>query len=239
MADGADDASWTLLNVDTKSTFEMRHWLVRNAGMGTEQKEFEANFEARYGKLMQTTFLQACVSIISQRIEDAQRTVDEEQTRKEESGEVETVAQRLTRQKEERKAAAMERSRLRQQGEGYFDEAKKANEKGTQHRAYPPTTHPPTPTHCLLWPVPPPPPRARLPACPGAATAAMLTLPLPRLSLPALEEAEARKAAEEEEAASGGAAAAAAAAADGDDAEEADQPADPLALNCKFKVFAR
>ena len=181
--DGADDASWTLLNVDTKSTFEMRHWLVRNAGMGTEQKEFEANFEARYGKLMQTTFLQACVSIISQRIEDAQRTVDEEQTRKEESGEVETVAQRLTRQKEERKAAAMERSRLRQQGEGYFDEAKKANEKGTQHRACPPTTHPPTPTHCLLWPVPPPPPPrppARLPGrcyCRDAHTATATTVP--------------------------------------------------------------
>jgi hypothetical protein len=238
MADGADDASWTLLNVDTKSTFEMRHWLVRNAGLGTEQKEFEVNFEARYGKLMQTTFLQACVSIISQRIEDAQRAVDEEQTRKEDSGEVETVAQRLTRQKEERKAAAMERSRLRQQGEGYFDEAKKANEKGTQHCACPPTTHPlPFTACCGLVPPPPPRPPARLPGrcyCDDAYTATATTVPAT-----ALEEAEARKAAEEEEAASGGAAAAAAAAADGDDAEEADQPADPLALNCKFKVFAR
>ena len=128
----ANDASWTLLNVDTKTTFELRHWLVRNSGLGTEQKEFEANFEAQYGQLMHSNFLKACVSIINQRNEDAQRAKDEEQKRKEESGEVETVAQRLARQKAERKAAAVERSRLRQQSEGYFTDAKQANQKGKE-----------------------------------------------------------------------------------------------------------
>lgn len=90
----SDDSSWTLSNVDTKSTYELRHWLHRNAGLGDEQEEFESNFEARFGTLQHTNFLRAVVSIISARNEEAQKQKDAELQRKEESGEVETVQQR-------------------------------------------------------------------------------------------------------------------------------------------------
>lgn len=42
-----------------------------------------------------------------------------------------TTARRLARQKAERKAAAIERSRQRQQSQDYFAKAKAANERGT------------------------------------------------------------------------------------------------------------
>ena len=93
-ADGADDASWTVGNVDTKSTFELRHWLVRNAGLGTEQEEFEKNFEAKFGRCLHPNFLHAAVCTIRERDETARVAKEAEVKRKEESGEVETLQQR-------------------------------------------------------------------------------------------------------------------------------------------------
>jgi len=47
----------------------------------------------------------------------------------------ESLAQRLAREKAERKAAALERSRARQQAAGYFAEKSAANEKGEREKA--------------------------------------------------------------------------------------------------------
>lgn len=131
-ADGADDASWTLGNVDTKSTFELRHWLVRNAGLGTEQEEFEKNFEAKFGRCLHPNFLHAAVCTIRERDETARVAKEAEVKRKEESGEVETLQQRLARQKAERKAAAIARSQERQRGAEYFARVKAENDQGKE-----------------------------------------------------------------------------------------------------------
>ena len=93
-AAGADDASWTLSNVDSKSTFELRHWLVRNTDLGSDQAEFEKNFEAKYGKLLHPNFLHAAVCTIRERDEKAHAAAEAEVKRKEESGEIETLQQR-------------------------------------------------------------------------------------------------------------------------------------------------
>ena len=94
---GADDASWTLSNVDSKSTFELRHWLVRNTDLGSDQAEFEKNFEAKYGKLLHPNFLHAAVCTIRERDEKAHAAAEAEVKRKEESGEIETLQQRYAK----------------------------------------------------------------------------------------------------------------------------------------------
>ena len=110
--------SITLENVHSLSVYALRQELTRRAAV---TPELEARFSYR-------TALEALVSILAREREDAYRdTTVEKAIVAEGSGE--TLQESLRRRKEERKRAALERSRQRQQDPHYFRARQSANEE--------------------------------------------------------------------------------------------------------------
>tara|TARA_A100001015_G_scaffold318533_1_gene438694 strand:+ start:468 stop:926 length:459 start_codon:yes stop_codon:yes gene_type:complete len=99
----------TLDNVSTLTLYELRQNLdARNA-----------YDEARDGRASFKLFLKLCVEML---VDDQKKKEAEEARVKEaEDAGKETLQERLARQKAERKRAAMERSKARQQQPGYFE----------------------------------------------------------------------------------------------------------------------
>jgi hypothetical protein len=110
----------TQQNVGSKTAFELRSWLVR-------EKEFN---EKDFATVNVKTLMQKVVQVLLKRKEDELKNIEQIREQKEESGEIETLAAKLTRQKAERKQAAIERSKARQADPSYFEGIKKSTEEG-------------------------------------------------------------------------------------------------------------
>jgi hypothetical protein len=115
-----DTIEVTLDNAGSKTAFELRSWLVR-------EKEFN---DKDFHSVNVKTLMQKCVQVLLKRREDKLKLIEETREKKEESGEIETLAAKLARQKAERKQAAIERSKARQADPDYFAGVVKATEEG-------------------------------------------------------------------------------------------------------------
>jgi len=110
----------TMDTVHSMSVFELRQWLTREG-------EFK---ESEFREVNQKTLMQKAVQVLLSR--SASKVQEKEDSKKaaEEKGEVETLQQRLTRQKAERKAAAIARSKARQTDSSYFKQVQVSNDEG-------------------------------------------------------------------------------------------------------------
>jgi hypothetical protein len=109
----------TLANIHTKNVFELRQWLEKT-------NRFDA---AKIGNVTHDKLMHFGMQILTIEKDVALAKKVEEVKIKEESGEVETLQARLARQKAERMAAAVERSKQRQQDPAYFAGLKEQNEE--------------------------------------------------------------------------------------------------------------
>mmetsp|Transcript_2730 Transcript_2730/g.5611 ORF Transcript_2730/g.5611 Transcript_2730/m.5611 type:complete len:224 (+) Transcript_2730:70-741(+) len=116
-------------NVHNATLFELRQSLMKRGHFKADYSG-PITYEILLSKMV--SLLQADIALLN-----ASRLTDLEEGRKgvvKEDGSVETLAERLKREKEERKREAMERSRKRQEEKGYFEGKKRASEEGRKEK---------------------------------------------------------------------------------------------------------
>lgn len=125
-ATSAEATEWTLDNCSTMTIYQVRQELTRR---GIFDEVFGPNGEKR--KIHFNACLEVLVAeLVKEKEErDCQRGEEMEKAKLDGAHEGETLAEKLAREKAERKQAALERSKQRQADKAYFDERKKLNEE--------------------------------------------------------------------------------------------------------------
>ena len=125
-ATAAEAKEWTLDNCYTMTIYQVRQELTRR---GIFDEIFGAEGEKR------RISLNACLEVLVGELvkekeeRDRLRLAEVEAAKLADAEEGETLAQKLAREKAERKQAALERSKQRQASKAYFEERKKVNEE--------------------------------------------------------------------------------------------------------------
>ena len=122
----ATATEWTLDNCSTMTIYQARQELTRR---GIFDEVFGADGEKK--RITLKACLQVLVGELVKEKEEAdrQRLAEVEATKLVGAQEGETLAEKLAREKAERKQAALERSKQRQAAKGYFEDRRKLNEE--------------------------------------------------------------------------------------------------------------
>ena len=126
---GEEADSITLENASTKTIYQLRQELTKRGIFdeifGHDGEKRNINFES-------------CLQVMMAELVKDKDAADAAHTAELEAQlapEGETLQEKLTREKEERKQAATERSRKRQEEKAYFEARKEANERGAVEKA--------------------------------------------------------------------------------------------------------